>query len=372
MFEVKGVDQSDFFELSSGIIQITEGTNFAEEQLADGSHVALISQELADANGLWVGSTITLEEIVSQGGDNPASWFDDDNIVDHLAIDFEVIGIYNLQASLNEFSDVIAGDLVFPAGNRHIVQELNMLNLIYIPYGVLEQIINFGVVSISNLSIDNFLILNDPRDLPAFHESAADILPEFITTTDVTASFENVFGVMNQISEVSIFILIFLIGASLLLLSFLIMLLLRNRRSEIGIYLALGEQKWRISFQFIVEVLVITIIAITLSLFANQAVSAQISQHMVRQEMASVQVHGPQIVLEIPGIGFFSQDVSLLDWLVPEVQEIEEIIEAFDISLEVIDILAFYGATILIAMSSTIVSNAYVMRLKPKEVLLEI
>ena len=380
-FEVKGVSQSDFAALNSNIIQISSGSTFTTEQLVNGIPVALISQEVADINDLEVGSLITLENLTISTGANISfeNWFDDDNIIDNQVIEFEVIGIYDLQGSLNEFGDFYFEDMVISGGNAAI-QALNMINIIYVPYEILQQMINYRVESMTNLwgeegvnrtdffSVDNFIILNDPRDFPAFHEAVSDILPEFLTASDVTASFQNVFVSMNSISEVAIFILIFLIVASLLLLMFLIMLLLRNRKHEIGIYLALGKRKRSIIFQFKTEILLVTVIAITLSLFINQAISVRLSRHFVTQEMASVQVQKPTQGIMIEN-QIFMRNEHLLDWFVPEVREVEELIEIFDISLQVSDILFFYSGAIVIAMSSVTLSTLYVMRLKPREIL---
>jgi len=377
-FDVRGVTQSDFSELNFGIIQVTAGSNFTAEHITNGMPVAIISQELASANSLAVGSFITLEEIISKGSSNISNWYDDDNIINSLAIELEVIGIYDLQGNLPEFADIHIDETTFYAGDI-IAHELNMLNKIYIPYKILRQMENFAIDTMENfwheevnpMSVENILILNDPRNLLNFHEAAAGILPEFLTIRDVTESFENVMVAMDQIGEAAAFILIFLIGASLLLLTFLIMLLLRNRKHEIGIYLALGEEKKRVTFLFIAEVLIVAIVAAALSLFINQFVSAEISQHMVMQEMANIQVESPvQAVVSEDGV--FMREVHLLDWFVPEVREIEEMIEVFDISLAVIDIFVFYGVTIFIAVSSTILSTLYIMRLKPKEILIDV
>ena len=381
IFDVRGVTRTDFLELDSGIIQIISGSNFTDEQLANDLPVVLISQEFANNNELHVGSFMTLYEVISKGSNNFSNWYNEEYIVDCLEVEFEVIGIYELQGTLNEYAAIEIRDVrIGGSETAHISQELNMLNLIYVPYGILEPMLEFRLETRQTAfglydenenffrTVDSFLILNDSRDLLAFHEAVSDILPEFVMAQDASYSFENVFLAMDHISGVAVFMLIFLIGATLLILSFVIMLILRNRKHEIGIYLALGEGKRTVTFQLIAEVLLVTIAALTLALFTNQVVSARVSRYLVTQEMANVQIEERTHSLIVGNLILMRED-HLLDWFVPATREIAELIETFDISLEATDITAFYGVAIVVVALSTFSSTLYTMRLKPREIL---
>ena len=381
IFDLRGITRSDFLELDSGIIQIISGSNFTDEQLANDMPVVLISQEFANTNELHVGSFITLYEVISKGSDNFSNWYNEEYIVDRLEVEFEVIGIYELQGTLNEYALIEINEVrIVGSELAHISQELNMLNLIYTPYGVVEQMLEFrlearrAAFGFSDAdeslfrTVDSFLILDDSRDLPAFHEAVSHLLPDFVIAQDASYSFGNVFLAMDHISGIAVFILIFLIGAALLILSFLIMLILRSRKHEIGIYLALGEGKRTVTFQLTAEVLLVTIAALALALFTNQVVSAQVSRYLVTQEMANVQIEERTHALVV-GNHIFMREDHVLDWFVPATREIAELIETFDISLEMTDIIAFYGVAIAVVVLSTFSSTLYIMRLKPREIL---
>jgi len=128
---------------------------------------------------------------------------------------------------------------------------------------------------------------------------------------------------MADINDVSSLILILSLGTSLFILSLLAILLLQIRQHEIGIYLALGESKRNIIIQFIIEMSIVAIIAITLSLPTNHFIFSQISHRIVVQEMANIQIEGRTNAIQ-EGNTVFSKDEQLLDWFVPEVREIEE------------------------------------------------
>ena len=377
-FQVRGVTRPDMLELTSGIIEIIDGTTFTEEQIKNGEPVALISRELAILNNLSIGSVIALEELVI--GANPElGWFDDGNIFDSMIVEFEIIGIYQLTAELNAYAPETGQIHAIGSEFFHITQTMRMLNLIYIPHRVLNEMRTFGNETAAQyfedgisywLESENFIILNDSRDLPVFHEAVAEILPEFIIARDVSASFPDLIVGMSDIRQVSVLMLVFLIGGSILVLGLLVLLLLHNRKNEIGIYLALGENRNKIMSQFIIELLIISIIAITTATLTNHIISRQIATHFVTQELANMSIVDPTHAI-ITEEGITDRTDHLIDWLRPAASEVEELIEIFDISMRPTDVILFYGTSITIVMISTLTSMVYMMRLKPKDILVD-
>ena len=68
-------------------------------------------------------------------------------------------------------------------------------------------------------------------------------------------------------------------------MSLLITLFLRDRKQEIGIYLAIGDKKGRVTAQFLTEVLGLSLVAITLSLFTGSLLANNFSQTMVQNNL---------------------------------------------------------------------------------------
>jgi len=367
-FRAFGVSNPIFAELSFGIINVISGSSFTYEHIATSAPVILISQEFATNNGLAVGSHVTFLDIFSARG-----WFDAEEYNDIRPpiqeIKFEVIGVYELQTTMAEFGSGI-GD------GEHVSIELRMLNTIFTPYGALSNFLQFENQVRYDLwgsppfwpNIQNLLVLNDPREMPIFQEAVNEILPDFLIATNVGDRFNNVFTAMDNIYEIAVFILSLVIGSAFFITILLIMLILRIRQHEIGIYLALGEKKIKIYMQFLAEILIITILAITFALFANKIVSSQISHTLVTEEIAGVQIDRRILGVQI-GNALFERREHILDWFVPEVREFEEILEVFDVSIAINDIIIFYAASFGIIIFATSLSMIYVMRLKPKDIL---
>lgn len=373
-FNTIGVIASEFAELSTGVISLTSGFTFTELQLEEGAPVAIISQELADENGLTIGSNVNFERVIQAEGVSWAELYDDNNIEHYMRLEFEIIGIYQLDAILTEFI-AIDGDL---GGGEEVIQELNMLNTIFMPYETVARFLSFyddlfyeyfGPEAFSSgFAIDNLFVINNARNVQAFQLAAEDILPEFITTRDVTDSFEDVLVAMNNINDVITFILLFIATAAIIILALVIVLFARIRRHEIGTYLALGARKRTIIQQIILELLLMMGTALILAIPTNHFVSSQISRALVYNEIKTIEVTGHTRNLQV-GNSFIGRNEYLIDWFVPSVPEIEDFIEVFDVGLRINDIALFTVGAIAIMGLATATSMIYILLFEPKKIL---
>jgi putative ABC transport system permease protein len=147
-------------------------------------------------------------------------------------------------------------------------------------------------------------------------------------------------------------------------MTLLITLFLRDRRHEIGIYIALGEGKGKIILQMLIEVFSVSIVAITLALFAGNALSGLISNQMLEQEL---------LRLEREDNSHFSAGTQVpveLQLFNPGTMSVEELIAAYDTSLDAATIFLFANSALLIIAISTVVPIIYVVRLSPKKILM--
>lgn len=117
-------------------------------------------------------------------------------------------------------------------------------------------------------------MLNDPRDVDAFSEAAVSILPEHWNIYDTSGSFKPFINLMDTMLWIAQLIFWGAVVAKIMILSLVITLFLRDRKHEIGIYLALGEKKGKILAQMISEGLSISMVAIVIALFVGNILSS--------------------------------------------------------------------------------------------------
>jgi len=102
----------------------------------------------------------------------------------------------------------------------------------------------------------------------------------------LSSNFGNLISSMDSLLWIADQVLWASVGATVLILGLLIALFLRDRRHEIGTYIALGEKKSRILFQILSEVLSVSAIAIALSLVSGTLISSTLSRQMLQQDLA--------------------------------------------------------------------------------------
>lgn len=373
IFPVKGVSQSIFPEISNNAIEIIHGETFIESHFTDSIPVALVSTEFAIENDLVVGSLIQLESLfVAYPSDVAQEHYESENITDSLVQEFEVIGIFESRVDTDELG-------------------IDLTNRIYMPYTVLESMVNFQREAIityfdfnpnevaSFFVVENFIELANPRYLSVFREEVLEILPNFLAVRDLSDSFEVVVIAMENIRSASVMILFLVTVAGILILSLVISLFLRNRRHEIGIYLALGERKRNIFSQLFLEISLLTGVAVILSIVGGFLVSNQISHWLLVNEINTVEVR-EQSNRMFDGILLGPNDVVLNGVIyVGEPQEMdlfrptlspEDMRALFDTSLNNREIVLFSSIVIVTVLVSMIVPVFYIMRLAPKKILM--
>ena len=206
--------------------------------------------------------------------------------------------------------------------------------------------------------------LTDVNEIEAFKDAVAPLLPPLMEVEDLTNSFSSISSSMENLQEITNWILLITIGSSLLILSLLITLFLRDRRYEMGVYLALGEKKSRIISQILIEVVATAFIGITLAVFTGNLISGVMSQTMLRSELIA-DTNNNQI-----DMGFCIGCDPLEDMGFAQEMSPEEMLEAFDVSINIATVGLFYAVGLGAVIFSTIVPVIYVVTLNPKKVLM--
>ena len=360
---LKGVYGVNLLDAEEGVIEIVQGRTFTESEVRNLTYVALISQNLAELNGLGIGSTFTLNNTIWEDVAWETHNFSQVNKFAHRSYDFEVVGIFAPKVEINTGDEWM---------DRHFLEEAK--NRIYVPNTVAVAAAAFQVEaamqmqpelewSEDELEHPTFLhgvyALYNPDDIESFRAAAETILPEFWTVEDAGSSFGDIAASMDTLNNLAAAVLWVAIGASVLIIGLLVILFLRERKKEIGIYLSLGESKSKVIVQMMIEVLAVSLVAITLALFAGNILSAGISETMLRNDLVAGRgIDG--------GVSF-----GILDQMGVVVDmPVDEMLAGYDVSLDVQTVVTFYIAAIATIIAATILPMLYIVRLNPKKIML--
>jgi putative ABC transport system permease protein len=157
-------------------------------------------------------------------------------------------------------------------------------------------------------------------------------------------------GTLNMIAEA---VMVFTMIIAVFVCSLIILLYLKERRHEIGIYFALGEKKRNIVLQVVMEVWIVSVLAMTLSVFAGTWIAKGFSSELIRLQllMAEVQKGKDDIIND-------------------NIPSKEEVVQAYTVKMSNEYILLFTGLAMFTVTASTIVPIVNILKLKPKEILL--
>ena len=361
---VEGVNNPKPVAFQEGVLNLIKGRTFTVEEIENGSPVVLISDRFAAHNNLTLGSILHLESMLF---DQPsANWNLDfwqqrplaeilDNLYATKDFEMEVIGIFEISRQIN----LLEGD-----GYQWTNYKLNQ---IYAPLALTEAAHEFLVnanqeffpteetFTFMNQHFEPNFILYDPRDLAAFTTAANEMLPGAWSIEDLSASFDGVLAAMATMGWLADQILFVGVGSTIVILSLLITLFLRDRQLEIGIYLSLGEKRLPIMAQLLIEVLIVAMIAVTLSMIVGNLMANYLSRTLLEQHLIE---NKPYTMHGLP----FN-----LAWHHPTTQELMLL---YDTSLNAMTIVILYSVSTIVILVSTAIPMFYIMSLNPKKILL--
>ena len=369
-FIVKGVENPNVVDIESGLIDLIMGRTFTEAEVLNGEHVVLVSQPFLATNGLNLGDVLVLEYRVFGpmfGEVNMIAYLSDENLYKKEVFEFEIVGVFD--RGLDDIYYLLDADV-----------HIEILNTIYMPNKVIAQtydilieawyeehreLLSYGLIYGNRMDVINYdgiiYLLYDPLDLQNFRVAAQEKLPDFWVVSDLSNAyyiFENSMSMMHNTFQM---LFIASLGAMLITVSLLIFLYLRDRRQEIGIYLALGEKKGKILKQILIENIILGILGITLGLWIGYAVSGVVSRDMLQtnlMQQAEGEVFMSFVGQEPEGMGFRHRMTN------------EEMMEVYDTSISISIVMYFYVVAIGTIVVATILPTFLIIKIKPKNTLL--
>ncbi len=350
---------------------VIEGVVFTEGTL---SYDCIISEELATYNNITVGAVITLT--------NPQN--------DEEMYNLNVVGIYS-DSSANEGFQLMLSD---PANN------------IYMSHATLSAILaaseevsttttdeNTGMkietaitgtlsATYTFATADDFYLFEEEVRALGLSDSYS------VSSQDIT-SFENSLVPLNTLSTMAgwFLIIILIIGAIILIV--LNIFNIRERKYEIGVLMAIGMKKSKVSMQFLTEVFVVTLAAViigigigaisavpvTNALLANQIESSESQSNQIEQsfgrgdkfDMGSM-VGGSG---SIPNMGDFEQPSGGTFEAIGNIfgDSAANYISEIDSAMNLTVVLQMLGIAILLTLIAGAASMLFVMRYEPLKIL---
>jgi putative ABC transport system permease protein len=378
-FNLRGTHYAPVLPIEEGKLSLVEGRVFTEAEIAEGKLVAIIPDVVAETNNLHVGDTIVLineiQDYSAMGGIDGGS--EEATLIDSHDVVLEVIGIF----TRNSGAEDLVTEEPDQGGPRMIdFTESELFSTIYVPIKVAQDEDRFSMEGYQKIAeaagedwgyegyspfYSAMYLLNSIDDIESFDQAAQDLLPDYYMVFSATSQYEQIAGPMKDIQRIMTIALIVAVIAALVIVSLVVVLFLRDRRREFGIYLSLGAKKPVILGQVLIEVLLVAVVALGISLFTGHLISGGLSQQMIDSQLAAAQGDSFGGVMVSSGV-YMGGDASLL----MDELSLKDVVDNYRVDLSVPYVLTFLGLGIGIVALSCIVPLLYVLRLKPKKILM--
>ncbi len=305
---------------ASGQLTLAEGRHLTPEDKNKG----IISKDLADKNGLKIGDVIQTDQ----------------------GIKIEIVGLFASKqletindqvTSYDKIQNLMICDLttLIAVENSPAVQGFNELKVSVDDPQNMENII-LKVREIKDVDWKGFSIMADNQ------------------------SYENASSSLRQLSGLVSTILIVVLIVSVCILSLILTMWARTRVHETGVLLSVGIRKLSILGQYIAEVLIIAILAFSVSYFSSSAIASQMGTILQSQsEQAVNEVQTEEGGLSADSRGEAGSNTQDQEVKIPELQ----------VTVQFSEMALLFLIGIGIVTVSAGISSISVMRLKPREIL---
>lgn len=324
-FELEGYSSYDAMTNFVDVTyKIAEGEMISDFE----SYQCVISSELATLNEITVGNTITLK--------NPNT---------EQTYDFTVTGIY----TNNEDNDDSAS--MYSSTANTIITGSRVIDLL---------------VADDNTLVTNItpsFILNGEEDIEDFTAEIKEKgLNEYYTINTNLDELENA---TKSIENVKIFATTFLIITLVIssLVLFVINLInIRERKYEIGVFRTIGMSKFKLTIQFVVELLIVAAISLIIGAIVGSFLAKPVGNMLLENEIETSQGEQEQI-----SNNFGKQDMNMNFNNRAPVETIDSMEAVVDFTV----VMQLLGIGILLTLMSSLASMISIQRFSPLTILKE-
>lgn len=344
-FLLMGTQNPDitYFEITTygaffPVKRLLNGRMLTQQEIENGDPVVVLDESSAEALKVSIGETIRL-------GESYANWqapglepFED-------YFELTVIGIYENGNIMSDISELPIMGLQGITSNRlvdtqAIAWRKNMRKVGLNP-------------SIQGVVRNPVLVLDDFDGVTALRERYAKTLQTPYKFTFLSEQVLAVLGPIGTLRQIADAVLAFTIAISVAVFTLIILLFLKERRKEIGIYFAIGHQRRSIIAQIWTEVALIGTLALGLAGLAGQWAATLFSNELIRLQLIMAQ----------------SQKDTLPAHLLAKLPTPAEIAELYAIQLDWTYLGLLALIMILTLSLATILPIINILRQSPKDIL---
>ena len=323
------VSNSEYFNyFRRGAFKLVEGRHITPED----DHVVLISTALAERNALKLGDTITVQCCYDAGG--------------YPNVTLKIVGIYK--------STMDDGGFTTTSTDKR--------NRLIIDHKAMQEIMMHDVIQYDN-GVEFFV--DDPRDIDkiAAQIQKLDLDWNCFTLTVDNTAYEAVASSLTAMQNIVTGLIVGIVIVSIGILALILNMWIKQRTHETGILLSIGVSKVKIVAQYILETLMIAVIAFGLSYFSSGAI-AQGTSNLLFSQVAETQ---PIPEIETPDDG--TEYLDITGQYIPYGTSNMVAPDSIEVHVTAEHLLWVYLLGMAICTAAVVLASLPVVKMKPKNIL---
>ena len=257
-FKLDGYSSYDAMtEFTNGTYKVTQG-----EMISDlNSYQCVISSELATLNEIEVGDTITLK-----------------NSTTDKTYDFTVTGIYTDNNDNNESAKMYS----------------QSANTIITGSGAIEMLVADDSSLVTNITPS--FILKDEESIEKFEAEIKEKgLNDYYTINTNLDELQNATKSIENVKTFATTFLLITLIISALVLFVINMINIRERKYEIGVFRTIGMSKFKLTIQFIIELMIVAGIALIIGAVIGGFLAKPVGNMLLKNEIETTKAEQQQI-----------------------------------------------------------------------------
>lgn len=324
-FELDGYSSYDgMTEFINGTYTITQGEMISGFETFE----CAINEELATLNEVSVGETITLK--------NPTT---------EKAYEFTVVGIYKDSSDMDNSSNMYS-----PSANKIITGNK-----------VIEQLVIDDNTLTTNVT--PYFVLSNKDVIEDFtNEVREKGLNEYYIINTNVEQLENATKSIENVKTFATTFLIITLIISAIVLFVINMINIRERKYEIGVYRTIGVSKIKLTMQFVLELLIVTIVFLSIGTAIGTVLSKDVGNSLLANEIEETKQAQEQVQ-----DNFGRKDMTDNFNGMVEVETIDSIDAVVDYQV----LLELFGIGIALTLVSSLASMISIQKFSPLTILKE-
>jgi len=373
-FLIKSNMFSSMIEFEDGEFKIIDGRFYNDNEIKDGSLVCVISENLANYNGVSVGDDIVLSFAGSVFGAVNMSDEETEAV-------FEVIGIFSHNHPVTPDSSNFNYCAPYENPDNMIFMPTTSTYMASLSYN--QKVFDYNREQypddeyydedrrpteenmMDNTFIENVtLLLSDPLDVDKFVDDYRNSLSQFTSLDANNEEFKKLAKPLDTLSMYANFIVSLVVINAVVIISLVTALTLKTREYEIGVLLSIGASKFKVIAQFFIELAIVAILGFTLSVVSGSLIAKKIGYKVLEYQIATSDIEE-----ENDGFDYYG---DFDPWSTNYATEItlDDLVDEYEVTVSPLIIAEIYILGLGIVFISVIIPSFMIMRYNPKKILM--